>query len=375
MFRYRVFAPRVRFFRRFSRPSHSFGKTSLRLAAGALAIACFLFDTFTEPDIQIAVLYVVVVLLSERFLDDRGIRAVSLGCIALTILSVPLSPGNRFGATAIANASLGILAIGASTVLILQNRRAKQDLQRAQAELERVGRVATLGELTATLAHEINQPLTGLVSSAAACARWLARDPPNLDAARQSVDRIAADGRRAGEVITRIRSLISGAPPRQEWMNANDRVMDVIRLLEPETRRNRITLQTNLSIDLPLVMADRIGFDQVMLNLIMNAIEAMSGMDEGRELLVSSKKDASGSVLISVQDSGPGLDEVTAGRLFDAFYTTKPAGMGMGLAISRRIVEAHGGRIWATRNVPRGATVHFTFPGAKTPGAGEAVHL
>ena len=212
MFRYHMFSPLATFFSRFSRPSQAFTRTGLRVATGVVATGCFVLDAFTDANVDVAVLYVVVVLLSERFADERGIRAVGMGCIALTIMGFLVSPGNRFGAAAIANGILSVVAIGASAVLVLQSRQAKQNLQQAQGELVRVSRVATLGELTATLAHEINQPLTGLVSSASACARWLAGDPPNVEAARQSVARIVADGRRAGEVIIRIRSLVSGRP-------------------------------------------------------------------------------------------------------------------------------------------------------------------
>lgn len=350
-------------FTRFFRPSQTFARTGFRLAAGTAAIGCFIIDVFTDANIDIAVLYVVVVLLSERFADDRGIRTVGGCCVALTVLGWLLSPGNRFGPVAIANVSLSILAITASTALLLQARRAKQSLQRAQEELARVNRVATLGELTAAMAHEINQPLTGLVSSAGACARWLTGDPPNLAAARQSVTRIIADGKRAADVVTRIRSLVSGAPPQKERMNVNDCIRGVIGLLEPEIRRNHIVVQTHLPGDLPLVMADRVGVQQVMLNLIINAIEAIGATEDTlRELLVSSKYAAGEGVVVSVQDSGPGLDNATASRLFDVFYTTKPRGMGMGLAISRTIVEAHGGRIWAAQGASRGATICFAIP-------------
>jgi C4-dicarboxylate-specific signal transduction histidine kinase len=223
--------------------------------------------------------------------------------------------------------------------------------------------VATLGELTAAIAHEVNQPLTGLATSGYACLRWLARDPPNLDEARQSVERMINDGRRAGEVIGRIRAMVTKSPSQRGRLSINNAIMEVVALLSAEIQRNRISLQTELSSDLPLIMGDRVQLQQVILNLMMNAIDAMSQTGQSpRELSVAAAMDGSNAVLVTVRDSGRELDETTRERLFDAFYTTKPDGMGMGLAITRRIVEAHGGQIWATPSTPRGAKFEFRLP-------------
>jgi signal transduction histidine kinase len=171
------------------------------------------------------------------------------------------------------------------------------------------------------------------------------------------------DGRRAGEVVSRIRALVRKSPPRRNWLNISDTIMEVIALIRREIQRNRISLQTELSNDLPLVLGDRIQLQQVILNMIMNAVEAMSGTSQvQRELLIASVKDGSDGVLVAVRDSGTGLDGTALDRLFDAFYTTKPDGMGMGLAISRTIIQAHGGRLWATPNVPQGAIFQFRLP-------------
>jgi PAS domain S-box-containing protein len=273
---------------------------------------------------------------------------------------------------------------GVAFVLDLsEQKRAEEALQKAQIELAHVTRVTTLGELTASIAHEINQPLAAVVTNANASLRWLSRDSPNLTEAGEAIRRIIRDGNRAGEIIGRIRALAKKAPPKKDWLDLNETIGEVIAMARSELQRNRVLLQTNLANDLPLILGDRIQLQQVILNLLMNGIEAMSGVDQGpRELWVSSEKvteihgeseeekyedralaDAEWThVLISVRDSGPGLDPQHLNRLFDAFYTTKPQGLGMGLAISRSIIEAHGGRLWAQANAPRGALFQFTLP-------------
>src|SRR5229473_1261492 len=243
------------------------------------------------------------------------------------------------------------------------SRRTEGELQQAQTELARVARVTTLGELTAAIAHEVNQPLTGLVSSGNACLRWLAGDVPNLMAARESVERMISAGSRAGEVIRRIRALVGKAPPLRDRLNINDAITEVVTLIRGEIQRNRISLRTKLSTDVPLVLGDRIQLQQVILNLLLNAMEAMSDVSpQPRELSVSSAKDGPNGALVSVRDSGTGLDGTVLDRLFEAFYTTKAHGMGIGLAVSRTIIQAHGGRLWAMPNVPQGAIFQFTLP-------------
>ena len=244
---------------------------------------------------------------------------------------------------------------------ITARRQAEDALRKAQGELAHVTRVATLGELSASIAHEINQPLAAVVSNATACLHWLAAR--NLEEARECAELVIADGHRAGEIISRIRSLAKKATTRRDRVDINATILETIALARSEVRGNGVSLQTRLGDDLPLVLGDRIQLQQVILNLMINAIEAMSASTDGpRELSIESVVDGSQAVRIVVRDSGPGLNPGSLDRLFQAFYTTKPRGMGMGLAISRSIVEAHGGRLWATANVPQGAVFQFTLP-------------
>jgi PAS domain S-box-containing protein len=255
--------------------------------------------------------------------------------------------------------------VGASKIArdVTATKRAEAELQQAQIELARVARLTTLGELTAAIAHEVNQPLTGLVSSGNACLRWLDGEAPDLEAARRSIERMIRDGSRAGEVISRIRAMIRKSKPQRDSLNINDAIMEVLALLRTEIHRNCISPYTELSTDLSLVWGDRVQLQQVILNLVMNAIEAMSGISQTqRRLSVSSVKDGPNGVLVSVRDSGPGFDERALDRLFEAFYTTKANGMGIGLTVSRTIIQAHGGRLWAMPNAPRGAIFQFTLP-------------
>jgi two-component system, LuxR family, sensor kinase FixL len=246
---------------------------------------------------------------------------------------------------------------------ITERKRAEEALHKARAELAHVTRVATLGEMTASIAHEVNQPLAAVIANANACLRWLARQSPDLDEARAAVERIIRDGHRASEVIGRVRALVKKSPPRQDWLDINETILEVIALARSDVHGNRVALQTQLSDDVPRILGDRIQLQQVILNLIVNAIEAMSGVSDGpREILVSSGKYESNGVVVAVQDSGIGLAAESLEHLFDAFFTTKPSGMGMGLAISRTIIEAHGGRLWATPNDGPGATFQFTLP-------------
>jgi signal transduction histidine kinase len=221
--------------------------------------------------------------------------------------------------------------------------------------------VTTVGALTAAIAHEIKQPIAATVTNASAGMRWLAAQPPDLEEARQAFGRIVRDGNRAAEVIGRIRALVKKVPPCRERLDINQVVLEVISMIQGELHRNRVQLQTALARDLPEVPGDRVQLQQMILNLILNAVDAMSGVaDRPRELVVGSGASDS-DVFVEVRDSGSGLDAANLDRLFDSFYTTKPNGMGMGLSISRSIVEAHGGRLVATQNAPHGAVFRFTL--------------
>jgi two-component system, LuxR family, sensor kinase FixL len=246
---------------------------------------------------------------------------------------------------------------------ITERKRTQEFLQQAQADLARVNRVMVVGEMAASIAHEVNQPLTGIVAHAGTGLRWLAARPPDIEEARQALEFILRDGNRAAGVIARIRALMEKVPARTEPMDINAAVLEVIALTHAELRRNRVELRSQLASDLPLVPADRVQLQQVILNLIVNASEAMSGVGNlPRELVIASAAEHATEVLVEVRDSGPGFGLADPRRVFDSFYTTKPDGMGMGLSICRSIVEAHGGRLWALPNQPRGAIFRFTLP-------------
>ena len=251
--------------------------------------------------------------------------------------------------------------LGSQIGQFIERKHAEEELHRAQTELAHVSRVATLGEMTTSIAHEINQPLGAIVNSASACLRWL--DADKTEEARQSAVRAIAEGHRASEIITRIRALAKKAPPQKDWFDLNETIREAIVLARNEVQRNGVTLEAQLSEHLPAILADRVQLQQVILNLMMNAIEALSGSRDGpRELLIRSEPHAPRSVLVSVRDSGPGIDSKSFEHVFEAFYTTKSQGLGMGLAISRSLIEAHGGRLWATANTPHGAIFQFTLP-------------
>ncbi len=238
-------------------------------------------------------------------------------------------------------------------------RQANETLREREAELTHVTRVMTIGELTASIAHEVNQPLAAIVTNGNACLRWLAGATPNLSEGRQAVERIIKDSYRASAVIARIRSLVKKTPPRNDWVDLNEVIDEVLALAQNEARRHRVSLNRQLKQDLPSVRGDRVQLQQVVLNLIVNGLEAIARSKNGaRELSISSDVDQE-HVIIAVRDSGEGLDSANLERVFDAFYTTKPEGMGMGLAISRTIIESHGGRLWATTNSPKGAVFQF----------------
>jgi PAS domain S-box-containing protein len=241
-------------------------------------------------------------------------------------------------------------------------KRAQEKLHQAQAELAHVTRVTTLGELTASIAHEVNQPLAAVITNGEACLRWLGNERPDLAEARGAVARIIRDGNRASEVIRRLRALTKKTDPHKTPLDINDVVYDVVALVQREVLSHRVRLRFDLDADLPPVFGDQVQLQQVIMNLMMNGIEAMAGVTERpRELLIRSRRHEGGHVLVAVQDSGIGIDSEHLDRLFTAFFTTKTDGMGMGLSICRSIVEAHGGEVWASLNDGPGATFQFTI--------------
>ena len=242
-----------------------------------------------------------------------------------------------------------------------ERKRAEDGMHKAQAELAHVARVTTLGEMAASIAHEVDQPLSGVVINANACLRFLAGAPPNLDEVRDGLQAIARDGRRASDVIGRIRALARRTATEKEPLDINEVIREVVALAEGEARRTRARVRTELAGNLPRVLGDRVQLQQVVLNLLLNGLESMHAVvDRPRELIISTQREAIDHVRVAVKDSGSGIDPQLANRMFDAFYTTKRGGMGMGLSISRSIVEQHGGRLWAVPNDGPGTTFHFT---------------
>jgi C4-dicarboxylate-specific signal transduction histidine kinase len=244
-----------------------------------------------------------------------------------------------------------------------ERKRAEDAYFEAQAELDRVTRISAMGALAASISHEVNQPLAAVVTNADACMMWLSSDPPNLEEARAAVDCIAQQGTRASDVVRHIRAMFTKAAPERVQLRINDLIREVCVLIEGAALRNQVALDCELASDLPATVGDRVQLQQVIVNLILNGIEAMSGVDNRpRRLVVSSQISNSGEVLVAVRDSGVGIAPKDEKRIFDAFFTTKAQGMGMGLSISHSIIEAHGGRLWATSNSDHGATVQFTLP-------------
>jgi C4-dicarboxylate-specific signal transduction histidine kinase len=259
------------------------------------------------------------------------------------------------------NSSGDLVEFVGSSTDITERKRAEESLRQAQAELVRVSRVTTMGELTASLAHEVNQPIAAASTNANTCLRWLTCDTPNIEEARAAATRIVKDAKRASEIISRIRQLFKKGTSQRQLVDVNEIIREMIVLLRGETTRYNILIGTDLAADLPQVMADRVQLQQVLMNLMINGIEAMKDADGTRELAIRSQRQNE-EVVLSVSDSGVGLPPQQTEQIFNAFFTTKPHGTGMGLRISRSIIESHDGRLWAAENSPRGASFYFTLP-------------
>jgi signal transduction histidine kinase len=344
-------------------PSGFIRSAALPLATAILAIAIFIVDTITPYEISAATFYVVVVLLSLRFCRTQGVITISAICVVLTVVSYVLTPGGNFE-TGIVNTSISLLAIAATTYLAVKSESARVTAEQAQAHLAHVARVTTLGEIAASIAHEINQPLTAIVTNASACTRWMYAQPPNLERAAASMDNIVDDANRASEIINRVRALATRTELKKTSLELNVVVHEVLALMQTRFRENRISVRTNLSNDLPMIFGDRIQLQQVVLNLLVNAIDALNAVpNDGREIHIISSKSNTCGATITIDDSGVGIDPASVNHLFDAFHSTKSDGMGIGLSICRSIIEAHSGQIWAAPNKPRGAAFCFTLPG------------
>jgi PAS domain S-box-containing protein len=274
----------------------------------------------------------------------------ALGRRFIAVSYSPLRSGDRVEA---------VLGIGHD---LTEHALASEALRQAQTDLAHASRMTTMGELTASLAHEVNQPITAAVNGASTCVRWLTRDVPEVGEAREAALGVVRNAKRAADIINRIRSISRKGESKRQLADINELIREIITLLNNEASRYSISIRTDLDAVLPEVMADSVQVQQVMMNLIMNSIDAMKNTDQTRELLIRSRQAEDQRLVISVSDSGVGLPHNQVDHIFDAFFTTKPHGIGMGLRISRSIIESHGGRLWATDNSPRGASFYFTLP-------------
>lgn len=326
-----------------------------------LTAAIFALDTVTDLEIATAVFYNVVILLAIGMFRRRGVILLSVICVALTLCSAALTRSGSYEA-GLVNSGISVAAIAITTWLGLKMIAAESAAHEARAQLIRIARVNSLGELAASIAHEVNQPLSAIATSGDACLRWLAAEPPNLDRARSAAARIVDDANRAGKVVARVREHMRGEVVPQREMSLNGIVVESVALAQSELDRNGIALQLDLAEGLPLILGDPIQLQQVLGNLILNALEAMAGLPASRRSLDVHTWQDGAMAWLSVKDAGIGAQEDNLPLLFDAFWTTKDGGTGMGLAICRTIVEAHGGEIRASLSEPTGMEIRVSLP-------------
>ena len=336
----------------------------LPIAAIVLASAIFVVDTLTDLEIAVPVFYTAVILIAVRFCSRREVIFVGIGCIALTLLSDIFTPQTSTSAAGVINTAISIIAIVSTTYLVLKIEAAERTGYEARMQLAHAARVTALGELTASLAHEVNQPITATVANANASLRWLSASPPNLDEARAAIERIVKDASRAGSIVDRIRALAKRAPAEKVPCDINGLILEIATLTASEIHKRRVVLRTELPSDLPKACADPVQLQQVILNLVMNALEAMEAVPEAkRALFIDSAHHPADNITVTVRDSGSGLEQsADPEKVFTPFFSTKSSGMGLGLAITRSIIENHGGCIWMEENTQNGAVFRFTLP-------------
>ena len=333
---------------------------SVIIAIGAATAALWLAFRTTEPGQKLAA--AVVMGLAISGMHYTGMRAAVFTAQA-TIENAHGGATLDRTTLALAIAGFTLADLAALFAFVSKRKRAEEVLRQTRADLAHIQRVTTMGQLAASISHEVMQPLGAVVTNAQTAVRWLDAQPPDLKEAREALGRAIKDGNRASDVIGRIRALVKKSPPVKGGLDINNVILEVIALTRGEVMKNGVSVQTQLADGLPLIRGDRVQLQQVILNLVINAVEAMSGVDKGsRRLLVSTEKNVSGEVLVVVQDSGPGLTAECGDRLFDPFYTTKSNGMGMGLSICRSIIHDHGGRIWPSPMPGPGASIQFTLP-------------
>ncbi len=328
----------------------------------SLIAAIFLIDTITHRAIAAAVFYTVAILIATSRFKKAEVIVLSVVCITLTLVSSILT-NSGLSHAGLVNTGISMSIIGITTYLALRLVTAEAAAHEARDQLLRIARIASLGELTASIAHEVNQPLAGLVTSGDACLRWLRQEPPNIDKARGSVERMIADANRASDVIVRVRRLARSEPSTRQLIDLNEAVAEAVALARSEIERAGVSLCLKLAPGLPRVFADGIQLQQVISNLILNALDAMGEVPSSRRSLdISSDPGEPSGATISIADTGVGLSVAAHQHLFDAFWTTKSDGTGIGLTISRSIVEAHGGRLWVSPNSPAGTIFHLCIP-------------
>jgi NO-binding membrane sensor protein with MHYT domain len=333
---------------------------SLVVAIGASTVALWLAFRTTDLGQKLAAAVVMGLAISGMHYTAMG-AAIFTAHAPVREARLNTSLDQTSLALAVAGITFVILAV-ASVASLFERKRAEEALRQAQEDLARVNRVNIMAELTASLAHEVNQPISAVVTNADACLRWLDGDTPNLEEARAAAMEIVKDGTRAAEIITRIRLLFKKGTAQRQLLDVNEVIREMIVLLHGEVARYSISVRTELAGDLPQVMADRVQLQQVMMNLISNSIDAMKVVDGPRELAIKSRRAENEQLMVSVSDTGVGLPPQQANQIFEAFFTTKVHGIGMGLSVSRSIVASHNGRLWAADNSPRGASFHLILP-------------
>lgn len=331
------------------------------LVLGLAMAAIFAADTFTDYAIAAACFHALVILAATRVLPRRGLIVLAALCIGLTALSFWLTGFGTYR-IGLVNSAIGVLVIVITTWLVLKMEAAKAAVQDAQARLLRVARASTVGELTTSIAHEVNQPLAAIASSAEACQRWLLQDPPNVDKARQTVARMLADAHRASDVIARIRGMTHGAAPQRSVFDLDQAIDEMLALSQGELAQHAVVVNRRYADDAATVFADRVQVQQVVGNLILNAVEAMATVPvDARVLSIASTREHGDRMSVRVMDRGIGLPSKDGERVFDAFWTTKSGGLGLGLSLSRTIIEANGGHILAAPAGDGSAGACFVF--------------
>lgn len=345
-----------------SMPVGAAQRRAIRLALMLTVMgAIFIIDSITGYEIAVSVFYAAVILTAAPVLSRNALMALSGICTTATLLSFAITLQGDYRA-GLVNMTISIVSILMTAQLVLKMEATRAAAQDAQARLLRIARVKSLEGLTTSIAHEINQPLAAIVTSGNACQRWLDQDPPNIGKARQALRRILGDATRASDIIARVRSLTRGEPPQRLRFDFNEAVRDVVDLSREEMARAGIALEVDFKRELPPALADRVQVQQVVGNLLLNAIDATALVPRGRRTIRLTSACHDGMIVFSVSDSGTGLAENVREHLFEAFWTTKAQGIGVGLSISRTIVEANGGHISAKTNEESGAVFWFTVP-------------